>query len=129
MRVKDPLRSKQLEKGVQQLAEEGATQVFKPLVQNEIVVGAVGVLQFDLVAYRLRDEYRAECIWEAASTFTARWVYCQDAKMLEDFRNKNQTNLAIDGGGHLTYLATSRVNLQVIQDRWPDIEFRKTREH
>ncbi|HCD26854.1 MAG TPA: peptide chain release factor 3 [Gammaproteobacteria bacterium] len=129
VRVKDPLRSKQLEKGVQQLAEEGATQVFKPLVQNEIVVGAVGVLQFDLVAYRLRDEYRAECIWEAASTFTARWVYCQDAKMLEDFRNKNQTNLAIDGGGHLTYLATSRVNLQVIQDRWPDIEFRKTREH
>ena len=79
VRVKDPLRSKQLEKGVQQLAEEGATQVFKPLTKNEIVVGAVGVLQFDLVAFRLADEYKAECIWEDASTFTARWIECSDA--------------------------------------------------
>ena len=129
VRVKDPLRSKQLEKGIQQLAEEGATQVFKPLSKNEIVVGAVGVLQFDLVAFRLRDEYRAECIWENSSTYTARWVRCEDEKMLNDFRNKNQDNLAIDGGGYLTYLATSRVNLQVVEDRWPDIIFSKTREH
>ena len=70
MRVKDPLRSKQLEKGVQQLAEEGATQMFKPLSKNELIVGAVGVLQFDVVAFRLRDEYRAECIWENTSTKT-----------------------------------------------------------
>ena len=129
VRVKDPLRSKQLEKGVQQLAEEGATQVFKPLTKNEIVVGAVGVLQFDLVAFRLRDEYRAECIWESTSTFTARWVRCSDEKMLAEFRKKNADNLAIDGGGYLTYLATSRVSLQVIQDRWPDVVFSKTREH
>ena len=129
VRVKDPLRSKQLEKGVQQLAEEGATQVFKPLTKNEIVVGAVGVLQFDLVAFRLRDEYRAECIWESTSIFTARWVRCSDEKMLAEFRKKNADNLAIDGGGYLTYLATSRVNLQVIQDRWPDVVFSKTREH
>lgn len=129
VRVKDPLRSKQLEKGIQQLAEEGATQVFKPLTKNELVVGAVGVLQFDLVAFRLRDEYRAECIWENSSTYTARWVRCDDEKMLNDFRNKNQDNLAMDGGGYLTYLATSRVNLQVVEDRWPDITFSKTREH
>jgi peptide chain release factor 3 len=129
VRVKDPLRSKQLEKGVQQLAEEGATQMFKPLAKNELIVGAVGVLQFDVVAFRLRDEYRAECIWENTNTFTARWIRCDDDKMLADFRKKNAENLAIDGGGYLTYLATSRVNLQVIQDRWPDVVFSKTREH
>ena len=129
VRVKDPLRSKQLEKGVQELAEEGATQAFKPLRNNQIVVGAVGVLQFDVVAFRLQDEYRAECVWEDANIFTARWVYCDDDKMLQDFRNKNEDNLAIDGGGYLTYLATSRVNLALMEERWPDITFAKTREH
>ncbi len=129
VRVKDPLRSKQLEKGVQELAEEGATQVFKPLNKNQIVVGAVGVLQFDVVAFRLRDEYRAECVWEDANLFTARWVYCDDEKKLLEFRNKNSDNLAIDGGGHLTYLAPSRVNLGLIEERWPDLTFAKTREH
>ncbi|NOX50980.1 MAG: peptide chain release factor 3 [Gammaproteobacteria bacterium] len=129
VRVKDPLKTKQLEKGMQQLAEEGATQVFKPLTKNQIVVGAVGVLQFDVVAYRLRDEYRAECIWEEASLYTARWVSCDDEKMMTNFRNKQQENLAIDGGGYLTYLATSRANLQLVQERWPDIKFTKTREH
>jgi peptide chain release factor 3 len=129
VRVKDPLRSKQLEKGIKQLAEEGATQVFMPLNKNQIVVGAVGVLQFELVAYRLQDEYRAECVWDDANIYTARWVYGDDDKMLTEFRNKNQDNLAIDGGGHLTYLATSRVNLQLVEERWPDLSFTKTREH
>ncbi len=129
VRVKDPLRSKQLEKGIQQLAEEGATQAFFPLDKNQIVVGAVGVLQFDLVAYRLQDEYRAECVWEDANIFTARWVYCDDEKKLAEFRNRNEASLAIDGGGHLAYLASSRVNLQLAEERWPDITFAKTREH
>jgi peptide chain release factor 3 len=129
VRVKDPLRTKQLEKGIQQLAEEGATQAFFPLNKNQIVVGAVGVLQYDLVAYRLQDEYRAECLWDDANLHTARWVYCADEKMLVDFRNKNQDNLAIDGGGHLTYLAPSRVNLALTEERWPDVTFAKTREH
>lgn len=129
VRVKDPLRSKQLEKGIQQLAEEGATQAFFPLNKNQIVVGAVGVLQYDLVAYRLQDEYRAECLWDDANLHTARWVYCADEKMLLDFRNKNQDNLAIDGGGHLTYLAPSRVNLALTEERWPEVTFAKTREH
>ncbi len=129
VRVKDPLKSKQLEKGIQQLAEEGATQAFFPLDKNQIVVGAVGVLQFDLVAYRLQDEYRAECIWEDANIYTARWVYCDDDKKLTEFRNKNESSLALDGGGHLAYLASSRVNLQLAEERWPEITFAKTREH
>ncbi len=129
VRVKDPLRSKQLDKGIQELAEEGATQAFRPLINNNIVVGAVGVLQFDVVAYRLRDEYRAECIWEESNIFTARWVQCDDEKMLADFKRKNEENLSIDSGGYLTYLAPSRVNLQLTEERWPDISFTKTREH
>ena len=129
VRVRDPLKSKQLEKGLEQLAEEGATQVFKPLNRSDMIVGAVGVLQFDLVAHRLRDEYRADCLYEPAPVFTARWPQCSDEKMLAEFQRKNETNLATDGGGYLAYLAPSRANLQLTEDRWPEIRFAKTREH
>ena len=129
VRVKDPLKTKQLERGLDQLSEEGASQVFKPLTKNDLVVGAVGSLQFDLVAYRLRDEYRADCMYESANVHTARWVYCKDAKKLDEFRSKLREHLAVDGGGYLTYLAPSRANLQLAQERWPEVEFRKTREH
>ena len=87
------------------------------------------VLQFDLVAYRLQDEYRAECVWEDTSIFTARWVYCDDDKKLAEFRARNEDSLALDGGGHLAYLASSRVNLQLAEERWPEVTFAKTREH
>ncbi len=129
VRTKDPLKSKQLERGLTQLSEEGATQVFKPLTRSELVVGAVGVLQFDVVAFRLADEYRADCIYENCDVFTARWIRCSDEKMLDEFRRKHGDALAIDGGGHLTYLARSRANLQLITERWPDIDFTATREH
>ena len=129
MRVKDPLKTKQLEKGLDQLAEEGASQIFKPLTRNDLVVGAVGVLQFDLVAYRLKDEYRADCLYEDANIFTARWVTCEDEKKLEEFKRKHEDQLALDGGGYLAYLAPTRANLALIEDRWPDIAFSKTREH
>jgi peptide chain release factor 3 len=129
VRVKDPLKGKQLEKGLLQLSEEGASQVFRPFRRNDMVVGAVGTLQFDVVAYRLRDEYRADCVYDDVNIYSARWVQCDDAKMLEDFRAKNEDNLALDGGGHLTYLAPNRANLQLAQDRWPDVRFLNTREH
>jgi peptide chain release factor 3 len=129
VRVRDPLKSKQLEKGLDQLAEEGASQLFKPLTRNDLVVGAVGVLQFDLVAYRLQDEYRADCVYEDANIFTARWVSSDDEKKLAEFRRKNEENLALDGGGYLTYLAPTRANLALAEERWPDIVFAKTREH
>ena len=129
VRAKDPLRAKQLEKGLDQLAEEGASQVFKPLRNNDYLVGAVGSLQFDVVAYRLQDEYRADCLYEDANVHTARWVVCDDAKMLEDFKKRAHEHLAIDGGGYLTYLAPSRANLMLTEERWPDIQFLKTREH
>ena len=126
--MKDPLKSKQLRQGLTQLSEEGATQVFLPLSNNDLVVGAVGVLQFDVVAFRLKDEYKVDCGYESVSVSTARWVYCEDQKMLADFKRKAERNLALDGGGHLTYLAPTAVNMTLTQERWPDIEFRSTRE-
>jgi len=128
VRPRDPLKSKQLEKGLTQLSEEGATQVFKPLERNELILGAVGSLQFDLVAFRLQDEYRADCLYDDAAVYTARWVYA-DARKLDEFRRKQADHLAIDSGGHLAYLAPSRVNLTLVQERWPDIRFAATREH
>lgn len=129
IRLRDPLKTKQLQKGLQQLAEEGSTQVFFPVDNNDIVVGAVGVLQFEVVAYRLKDEYKVEAIYEPVNVATARWIECDDSKKLEEFKRKCSDNLAVDGGGHLTYLAPTRVNLSLTQERHPDVVFRATREH
>ncbi len=127
--LKDPLRSKQLQKGLTQLSEEGAVQVFWPLRNNDIILGAVGVLQFDVVAFRLKQEYKVECIYEAINLHTARWVQAQDERILADFKAKAHDHLALDAGGYLTYLAPSRVNLSLAQEKWLDVQFRKTREH
>lgn len=129
VRLKDPLKMKQLQKGLQQLSEEGATQVFMPMRNNDLIVGAVGVLQFDVVAYRLKDEYKVECLYEPISIATARWIHCDNEQKLQEFKKKAADQLSVDGGGHLTYLAPSRVNLALMQERWPDIQFRETREH
>ncbi|MFA7618719.1 MAG: peptide chain release factor 3 [Thiohalomonadaceae bacterium] len=128
-RLRDPLKLKQLQKGLEQLSEEGATQLFKPLRNNDLILGAVGVLQFDVVAYRLKDEYNVDAIFEPVNVATARWVECGDGKKLEEFRKKAHDNLAIDGAGNLTYLAPTRVNLDLTIERWPDLRFRATREH
>jgi len=129
VRLADPLKIKQLQKGLQQLCEEGATQLFMPQKNNDLIVGAVGVLQFDVVAQRLKDEYKVECIYEPVNVYTARWIECDDPKKMEEFQKKARENLSIDGGGHLTYLASTRVNLSMMEERWPDINFRSTREH
>ncbi|MBN7798550.1 peptide chain release factor 3 [Parahaliea mediterranea] len=129
IRLKDPMKSKQLQKGLQQLSEEGSTQVFAPIKSTDLIVGAVGQLQFDVVSYRLKDEYKVEAMYEPVNVYTARWVYCDDERKLEEFRKKAADQLSIDGGGYLTYLAPTRVNLSLMEERWPDIEFRATREH
>ena len=129
VRLRDPLKMKALLKGLQQLSEEGATQLFRPLANNDLILGAVGVLQFDVVAHRLKGEYSVDCGYEAVQVYTARWVYCADAKKLEEFKNKAALNLALDGSGGLTYIAPTRVNLDLTMERWPEIEFKSTREH
>ena len=126
--LKDPLKAKALSKGLAQLCEEGATQLFRPLRNNDQILGAVGQLQFEVVAFRLQDEYSVQCAFEPISVHTARWIQCADDKRLEEFRGKAYDNLALDHSGALVYLAPSRVNLNLTMERWPGITFRETRE-
>lgn len=126
--LKDPMRQKQLLKGLVQLAEEGAVQVFRPLMNNDLIVGAVGVLQFDVVVHRLKTEYNVDAQYENVQVYTARWVRATDQKALEDFKRKAQMNLALDGSEHLTYIAPTRANLMLTEERYPDIQFAQTKE-
>lgn len=129
VRIKNPLKMKQLQKGLQQLGEEGAVQVFKPHSGADLVLGAVGVLQFEVVTARLAAEYGVEAVFESSAIWSARWVSCADRKKLLEFEKANAMNLATDAGGNLAYLAPNRVNLNLTQERWPDIVFHETREH
>ncbi|MEE9551912.1 MAG: peptide chain release factor 3 [Gammaproteobacteria bacterium] len=129
VQLQDPLKSKALLKGLIQLGEEGATQVFRPLNNNDLILGSVGVLQFDVVAWRLKEEYWLECIYDNIPVMTVRWIECDDESKLQEFTKKYADNLAIDGGERLTYLAPSMVNLNMTMERWPDIIFHATREH
>jgi len=127
--LKDPLRMKALQKGLSQLCEEGATQLFKPLRNNDLILGAIGQLQFEVVAFRLQDEYSVQCVFEPINVALARWVRCSDEKKLAEFRTRAYDNLSVDHGGELVYLAPTRVNLSLTEERWPGIEFQSTREN
>jgi peptide chain release factor 3 len=127
--LKDPLRMKALGKGLDQLCEEGATQLFRPLRNGDLILGAVGQLQFEVVTFRLQDEYGVQCVFDNISVHTARWVTAADEHKLDDFRARAYEHLAVDHGGALVYLAPSRVNLQLTQERWPEIQFHETREY
>jgi peptide chain release factor 3 len=129
VRLKDPMKSKALLKGLMQLSEEGATQLFRPLNSNDLIVGAVGILQFDVVAYRLQYEYNVECIYDIIHLHTVRWIEGEDKKCLEDFQSKLFDYLAWDINDALTYLAPSRVHLNLTLERWPHIQFQAVREH
>ena len=120
---------KALQKGLSQLCEEGATQLFRPLRNNDLILGAVGQLQFEVVAFRLQDEYSVQCVFEPVNVHTARWVErgrCAQARGVP--RHAPTTIWRVDHSGALVYLAPSRVNLQLTLERWPDIRFRETRE-
>jgi peptide chain release factor 3 len=129
VRIRNPLKIKQLHKGLQQLGEEGAVQVFKPVDGGDLIIGAVGMLQFDVVASRLQGEYGVDAMFESATISSARWVSCEDKKILGDFEKALSHNLAIDAAGNLAYLAPNNVNLRLTQERWPKVVFHDTREH
>jgi len=129
IQLKDPLKLKQLQKGLIQLAEEGAVQVFRPLKNNDLIVGAVGMLQFDVVVQRLKSEYQVDAIYESVGVATARWVESDNNKAFEEFKKKAYEYLALDGYGELTYVAPNMVNLQLAQDKYPDILFLNTKDH
>lgn len=128
IRLKDPLKMKQLLKGLIQLSEEGSVQVFRPLANNDLIVGAIGILQFDVVVNRLKNEYNVEAIYEHVNVATARWVECSDANKFEEFKRRNEMNLALDGSDNLTYVAPTMVNLNLAQEKYPEVKFFSTRE-
>ncbi len=129
VRIRNPIKVKQLHKGLQQLGEEGAVQVFKPVSGGDLILGAVGVLQFDVVASRLMGEYGVDAVFDGTNTTSARWVTCDDKKMLADFEKALSHNLAYDAASNMAYLAPNSVNLKLTQERWPKVVFHTTREH
>jgi peptide chain release factor 3 len=128
-RLRDPLKAKQLQKGLRQLGEEGAVQVFEPLADTSALLGAVGQLQFEVVEHRLKSEYGVDALFERAGIHTARWVTCDNNAHLAEFVNSNQGRLARDVDGNLVYLADNHVNLALTMERWPKVQFHATREH
>ncbi len=127
--LRNPLRTKQLRKGLVQLAEEGAVQVFRPFIGREFILGAVGILQFDVTMARLKNEYGVDAVYEPIDFSTARWIRCDDSKRLEEFKARNMASLAEDSEGHLTFLAKGQWQLDFINEQWPEIIFEKTREY
>ena len=128
VRLKSPLKAKQLQKGVNQLVEEGTVQLFRPLIGNDLILGAVGVMQFEVTMARLKTEYGVDATYEPVEYSTARWINCTDSKKLADFEKERHANLAMDTQGNLTYLAASEWQLEYVTKEWPDVKFLKTRE-
>ncbi len=128
VRLKNPLKAKQLQKGLVQLSEEGAVQVFRPVTGSDYILGALGVLQFDVTMARLNSEYGVEAVYEPAEYNVARWVACPDAVKMSAFEKDNRLNLARDAEGCLSYLTTSEWQLGYCMEQWPDIVFHKTRD-
>ncbi|WP_028579474.1 peptide chain release factor 3 [Desulfogranum japonicum] len=126
--LRNPLKTKQLQKGLIQMAEEGAVQVFRPVLGNDYVLGAVGVLQFEVTMTRLKAEYGVDAEYEPLNFSLARWVSCDNRQMLREFEKKNQANLAFDSEGHLSYLADGQWRLSHTMELFPDVVFHKTRE-
>lgn len=126
--LKDPMKMKALQKGLTQLSEEGATQLFRPIANNDLILGAVGVLQFEVVAQRLKDEYNVSCLFEPVNVSTARWVLGDKAE-IDKFLDKVKENVAYDAADQLVYIAPTRVNLSLMEERWPNLQFVATREH
>jgi peptide chain release factor 3 len=127
-RARDPLKAKQLTKGLQELGEEGAIQVFES-AQGSLLLGAVGTLQFEIVAHRLAAEYKVDALYDPAPVSTARWLTFPDDATRRNFEREQSAALATDVDGNPVFLATNKYNLQVTTERWPKVGFHTTREH
>jgi peptide chain release factor 3 len=127
--IADPMRSKQLRAGLAQLGEEGAIQVFRPIAGGMLLLGAVGQLQFDVVAHRLRHEYGSEARLAPARYTMARWVTSDDPGELKRFIEANSHRIAHDAVDAPTFLAAHKAEVDVAQEQWPKIRFHALREH
>ncbi|MDR1946857.1 MAG: peptide chain release factor 3 [Desulfovibrio sp.] len=128
VRLRNPLKTKQLQKGLEQLAEEGAVQLFRPLANNDYILGAVGVLQFEVIISRLAEEYAVDAAYEETGIETARWVVSEDKGVFEEFKSRYRQDLAVDAEGALAYLVPGLWKLEAAEERYPSVEFRVTRE-
>jgi peptide chain release factor 3 len=124
---KDPMKTKQLEKGLMQLTDEGVAQLFTQFGGNKKIIGCVGELQFEVIQYRLLQEYGAACSFTPLSFYKACWI-TGEKKALEDFIRYKQSNIMHDKDGNLVYLAQSEWFLNTERQNNPDIEFHFTSE-
>lgn len=128
VRALDPLKSKHLGNALQQIAEEGGASVFKPVIGSEWIVGVVGVLQFEVMADRIRTEFNIPVIFEPTQYFTARWLASADKQALNKFIDANQANIAQDHDGEMVFLARNAWHLNKAKEDFPKVELRTTRE-
>jgi peptide chain release factor 3 len=128
-RPRDPFKAKQLQKGLRELGEEGAIQVFEAAVGNTLLLGAVGQLQFEVVADRLAREYRVDAVYDPAGITTARWLTYPDEITRRKFEQERAASLATDVDENPVFLAANKYNLQATMERWPSVGFHMTREH
>jgi len=124
----DPMRSKQLAKGVDQLMDEGVAQLFTSQLNGRKIIGTVGALQFEVIEYRLEHEYNAKCRWESISLYKACWIQCEDKAVLDDFKKRKYNKMALDKQGRDVFLADSSFILDMAQRDFPKIKFHFTSE-
>ncbi len=128
VQLNDPFRAKHLAKGLQQLSEEGAIQVYRPLQGSDFILGAVGELQFDVTVERLKTEYNVDAQLVGVNVSAARWVESDDKKRFAEFRSRFQNDLYTDGAGDLAFLTYSTWYLNRTMEEWKDIRFKSTKE-
>jgi len=124
----DPMKSKQLNKGLHQLMDEGVAQLFTKDVGNRQIIGTVGALQFDVIQYRLKHEYGASCAYEPINLHKACWISCEDSAKLKEFLSRRKRDMARDKDGNWVFLAESAWTLKMAQENFPEIQFHFTSE-
>ena len=122
----DPMKAKQLNKGIEQLMDEGVAQLFVNQFNNRKIIGTVGQLQFEVIQYRLENEYNAMCRWEPISLYKACWIESSDAAELENFKRRKYQYMAKDRDGRDVFLADSSYVLQMAQQDFKNIKFHFT---
>ena len=119
----DPLKAKQLAKGIDQLMDEGVAQLFTKVNNNRKIIGTVGQLQYEVIQYRLEHEYNAKCRYEPLPLYKACWIKSTNKEQLKDFLLRKSNNMAKDKHGNDVFLADSRYSIDISQEKYPDIEF------
>ncbi|MDX2219679.1 MAG: peptide chain release factor 3 [Burkholderiales bacterium] len=131
VRARDPIKAKQLQKGLQELGEEGAIQVLEANFGNTMLLGAVGQLQFEIVAHRLQTEYKVDAVYESSGIYTARWLTFPNDNLRKEFEREQSANMGKDVDENPVFLSGNKYNLQLTQERWEPkgVGFHATREH